>query len=85
MSTADDGEAGTAAPHLRVVRGAADEIELAALVAGLVAVGSDEASAGGHDHALRTPGSAWTDRSRTLRGPVAARPGPDAWRWSRHP
>ena len=82
MSTAEE-DPGTTA-HLRVVRGAADEIELAALVAGLVAVGSEDAAAG-HDHAVRTPGSAWADRSRTLRGPVAPRPGLDAWRWSRHP
>ncbi len=64
--------------HVHVVRGEPDDVELAALVAGLAAVRiADDA---GHD---ATPRSAWTDRSHGMRGPRSApRPGPDAWRWS---
>ncbi|WP_169164739.1 acyl-CoA carboxylase subunit epsilon [Cellulomonas taurus] len=66
-------------PHVRVVRGTPDDVELAALVAGLVA-----ASAGGADPEPEpvTP-SAWSDRSRSLRGGRGRwQPGPTAWRWS---
>lgn len=62
--------------HVHVVRGAPDEVELAALVAGLVASvrPPDEAPAP----------AAWSDRRRALpQAPPA--PGPDAWRWSLHP
>jgi hypothetical protein len=63
--------------HVHVVRGAPDDVELAALVAGLAAVQmTDDA---GHE----APRSAWTDRSRGMRGPNGGlAPGPDAWRWS---
>ncbi|GEA89530.1 acyl-CoA carboxylase epsilon subunit [Cellulomonas cellasea] len=64
-------------PHVRVVRGAPDDVELAALVAGLVAAASD---AGGTEGPA--PRSAWSDRARVLRGTVAPAAGPDAWRWS---
>jgi hypothetical protein len=78
------------AAHVVVVRGAPDEHELAALVAGLAAVAaasSDEQAAGGAwQDATPTP---WSDRRRTLARPLAAplpaRRGPDAWRWSLHP
>lgn len=83
------GEPGAEAPqgpaHLRVVRGGADELELAALVAGLVAAST---ALGDHqpqhvtDHAGGATTPAWLDRGRTVRGRVAPRPGPDAWRWS---
>jgi hypothetical protein len=60
-----------------VVRGAPDDDELAALVAGLVAAASDEAAA---PEPVR---SAWTNRAHVLRGGTAGRvPGADAWRWS---
>lgn len=65
--------------HVHVVRGAPDEVELAALVAGLVAASSQDAH-GADDHAPVT--SAWSDRRRVLRGATTPRPGPDAWRWS---
>lgn len=70
---------GPASPaHVQVVRGTPDDIELAALVAGLAA-----AAAGSDDAADPVPRGAWTDRSRGLRGRRAApTPGPDAWRWS---
>jgi hypothetical protein len=63
--------------HVHVVRGAPDDVELAALVAGLAAVRVTE------EPLPEAPRSAWTDRSRGTRGPTSAsRPGPDAWRWS---
>ncbi len=66
-------------PHVRVVRGTPDDVELAALVAGLVA-----ASAGVEEpESEATPSSAWSDRSRSLRGGRDRwRPGATAWRWS---
>ena len=65
--------------HVHVVRGAPDEVELAALVAGLVAASSQDAHVV-DDHA--GPPSAWSDRRRVLRGATGLQPGPDAWRWS---
>ncbi len=62
------------APRLHVVRGAPDEDELAALVAGLVA--------GRYTEEDPVPAE-WTSRRRALRRPSA--PGPDSWRWSLHP
>lgn len=64
--------------HVHVVRGAPDEVELAALVAGLVAASSQD----GHAVEEHTTASAWSDRRRTVRGPVSRATGPDAWRWS---
>jgi Acyl-CoA carboxylase epsilon subunit len=67
----------TGPAHVHVVRGVPDDVELAALVAGLAAVTVPD-----DDHAT-APGAAWTDRSRAMRGPRAGlRPGPDSWRWS---
>ena len=65
------------AAHVHVVRGAPDDVELAALVAGLAAVQvTDEPAVDG-------PRSVWNDRARAMRGGSrAAVPGPDAWRWS---
>ena len=64
--------------RVRVVRGAPDDVELAALVAGLVA-----ASARSDDDDEPTTRSMWRDRARAMRGdPVRTAPGPDAWRWS---
>lgn len=72
-------------PHVHVVRGTPDDVELAALVAGLVA-----AAAG------RTPPDDVADpseRAARTRWVAAASPhaasdlpvrGPDAWRWSLH-
>lgn len=67
---------------VHVVRGTPDDLELAALVAGLVAAARDGGQA--DEPAGR---SAWADRSRGLRGtgsPTGAigAPGPDRWRWS---
>ena len=73
-------QASDTAAALKVVRGAPDEMELAALVAGMVAMAAAQ-------HDAEDPGSptsAWMDRSRTMRG---ARTGPlgkgeNAWRHS---
>jgi len=69
-----------ALPHVQVVRGTPDDVELAALVAGLVAAsvpGDDDLA----EEAL--PRAGWADRSRTLPGARGAwRTGPDAWRRS---
>ncbi|BDZ61768.1 hypothetical protein Lsed01_00420 [Demequina sediminis] len=67
---------------LRVVRGAPDEAELAALVAGMAAMAS--AAAADADEP-GNPLSAWMDRSRTMRGHRATFPlarGADSWRHS---
>jgi hypothetical protein len=68
-------------PTLRVVRGDATPEEIAALVAVLLSRRADEAGA-----APRPPGpgrSAWSDRSRQLRGPLSV--GPGGWRRSALP
>lgn len=61
---------------VRVVRGEPDEVELAALVAGIFA-----AVAGAPDEGAAVAGPApWSDHARRLgAGPA---PGPGAWRWS---
>ncbi|GII99582.1 acyl-CoA carboxylase epsilon subunit-like protein [Sediminihabitans luteus] len=74
-------------PALRVVRGAPDEIEVAALVAGLSAVVGD------HEPDDVAPVEEWTNRVRVLRGTGGGataksfggrvgRHNADAWRWS---
>ncbi len=74
---------------VRVVRGEPDEIEIAALVAGLAAAAAIPA-----DDTAPIP--EWTNRSRTLRGAAditttrrfdgrAGRHHADAWRWSLRP
>ena len=65
--------------HVKVVRGAPDDAELAALVAGLAA-----AAGAGADEGPAAPTSAWMDHSRTMRGPgpgILSR-GDSAWRHS---
>lgn len=64
----------TPVPAVQIVRGQPDDIEVAALVAGLAATATVEEVA-------EVSPEAWADRSRMLRG--AARPiSTDAWRWS---
>ncbi|WNM28062.1 acyl-CoA carboxylase subunit epsilon [Demequina capsici] len=70
-----------AAASLRVVRGAPDEAELAALVAGMVAMASAVADEDGPG----APASAWMDRTRRMQGRRLMLPlgrGDDAWRHS---
>ena len=79
MSESED--AMESAAGLRVVRGTPDAEELAALVAGMVAV----AAANEPDDAPGSPTSAWMDRTRTLRGSHRTLPlgrGESAWRHS---
>ncbi|QQQ75736.1 acyl-CoA carboxylase subunit epsilon [Saccharothrix sp. 6-C] len=65
----------SAAPHLRVVRGNPDDVELAAVTAVVVGL----ATAGGPvENAPRR--SAWSDKSRQVRRPLPH--GPGAWRTS---
>jgi len=65
------------AAHVHVVRGTPDDVELAALVAGLMAASSAQV----HDDTPAHP-AAWSDRRRTLRGSDRWASGSDAWRWS---
>lgn len=71
-------------PHVQVVRGTPDDVELAALVAGLVAAaaarpGDDEDPTPTTHRAARTR---WVvPASRRGTGGLPPR-GPDAWRWS---
>jgi hypothetical protein len=76
-------ENGTRRPVLHVIRGDATPEEIAALVAVVLArsVGS---GAPEHPHRAAQSGrSAWSDRSRLLRGSLQA--GPGAWRRSALP
>ena len=66
------------AAHVQVVRGAPDEVELAALVAGLVAQAAPPEDG-------PVPTAAWTDRRRALPRRPAPSPGLGSWRWSLHP
>lgn len=68
------------APHVTVVRGTPDDVELAALVAGLAAASA--VTDAWHDEDTAHAG-VWADRRRGLRGPLTPpAPGPDSWRWS---
>ena len=69
-------------PDLRVLRGAPDDLELAALVAGIAAGRRQEGPTGDHAHARREAVARrrWRDGAQALSDPLA--PGPDAWRWS---
>jgi len=77
VTEARDPSAATAG--MRVVRGTPDDSELAALVAGMVAM----AQAGADDDEPGAPTSAWMDRTRTMRGRRLMLPlgrGEAAWR-----
>jgi hypothetical protein len=75
-------ESGLDEPHttpvLRVVRGAPDDDELAALVTVVAALSSR-----GRGVAAAPPRSLWRDRHRNIRPPIG--PGPGAWRASGMP
>ncbi len=68
----------SAAPHLRVVRGNPDDVELAALAAAVVGLAS-----AGEPAADEPRPSAWSDKSRQVRRPLPH--GPGAWRASALP
>lgn len=66
-----------AAAQVRIVSGHPDDVELAALVAGLASsLGQAE-----DDQLDPDAGEQWSERSRLLRGASAPR-GRDTWRWS---
>ena len=81
---ADDG-ARRVDPHVQVVRGAPDDVELAALVAGLAAAAAGrtplEPDTDAYAHAAR---ARWTTPAGRRRAALPA-PGPTVWRWSLHP
>lgn len=65
------------ATNVQIVRGSPDELEVAALVAGLTAQGLTDEPESGPSH------GAWADRAHGMRSSDSlGRPGPDAWRWS---
>jgi Acyl-CoA carboxylase epsilon subunit len=68
-------------PQVRVLRGAPDDVELAALVAG-IAAGCAPAAADPRPRRRRQAETRrrWRDGALRLRDPLT--PGPDAWRWS---
>jgi hypothetical protein len=72
--------AGEVTAGISIVRGTVDDDELAALVAGMIAV----VAAHGVVEDTASPTSAWMDRSRTMRGrPMGALTrGDSAWRHS---
>lgn len=72
------GEEAPVRPFLRVVRGAPDAAELAALTVVLAAVGGED-----EDVPEPTPASGWARHVDLVRGPV--HPGPDGWRASARP
>jgi hypothetical protein len=74
-------------PDVRVVRGAPDDVELAALVAGLAAGAQTADDGAAHQVADPAPvvhaRRRWRDAAHRLSDRLS--PGPDAWRWSTHP
>ena len=71
-------------PRVRVERGDPDDDELAALVAGIMAVrAAVQSQAEAQAQNARPDVGGWSDRGRPLRLPPS--PGPGAWRRSLHP
>ncbi|HEY0186483.1 MAG TPA: acyl-CoA carboxylase subunit epsilon [Cellulomonas sp.] len=73
--------------HVQVVRGVPDDVELAALVAGIVAAVGQDDDPHGADPVAAGARAAWSDPARRIGGGPAGRgsawrTGPDAWRWS---
>ncbi|MFD1504363.1 acyl-CoA carboxylase subunit epsilon [Georgenia yuyongxinii] len=80
----DAGPALMTSPAVRVLRGRPDEVELAALVAGIVAARGRADELGGlPDEAAECVRSRWSERARVLG--MATAPDAGAWRWSLHP
>ncbi|MPY97457.1 MAG: acyl-CoA carboxylase subunit epsilon [Actinophytocola sp.] len=72
-------EEDTPRPLLRVVRGAPDDVELAALASVIAAA----AASGGGGDGTSSRRSLWSDPAAQLRTPI--QPGPGAWRASSLP
>jgi hypothetical protein len=67
-------------PQVRVLRGAPDDVELAALVAGIAAGFAPTAGDPAPGRRQAETRRRWRDGASRLRDPLT--PGPDAWRWS---
>ena len=67
---------------MQVVRGTPDDLELAALVAGLMAAASERARLAEERGPTRSRRRGPTGAARCAAAASALRPGPDAWRWS---
>lgn len=69
-------------PDVRVLRGEPDDVELAALVAGLAGAAAAGHTVAEEDDAARERAGRlrWRTAANGLR--QATSPGPDAWRWS---
>jgi hypothetical protein len=67
-------------PQVRVLRGAPDDVELAALVAGIAAGFAPTVADPTPDRHHAETRRRWWDGASGLRDPLT--PGPDAWRWS---
>lgn len=80
MSAATGESGDLTGAQLRVVRGEPDDLELAALVAGIVAA---RAAVDDDGAPARPAPSPWSDHGRRLRRPPVA--GAGVWRWSLHP
>lgn len=77
MSSAEGELADLTAAQLKVVRGEPDDVELAALIAGIVAARGTP----NHDSPASAP-APWRQPARRLGLRIT---GADAWRWSLHP
>lgn len=76
MTAQHASEPGQQGASVHVIGGRPDDLEVAALVAGLAAVASGSVQ---EPEAPEVPNQ-WQDRSRRLGQPLP--PGPDRWRWS---
>lgn len=75
----------TPTTELRVVKGAADEVELEAVVASLLAYAAASQAAADAPVQEGAPRSAWMDRTRSMRGRRIMLPlsrGAESWRHS---
>lgn len=66
--------------QVRVLRGSPDDVELAALVAGIASGAFTEQPAATGERPDAGARRRWRDAAHPLQDPLT--PGPDAWRWS---
>jgi hypothetical protein len=67
-------------PQVRVLRGSPNDVELAALVAGIASGAFSEQPAATGERPDVEARRRWRDAAHPLRDPLT--PGRDAWRWS---